>query len=79
MCVCVFPDPAAVTGRLSGSVAQWSACSPGMREALGSVGPCAFSYPVTFGDQCGSVLGLRAAKGLSHRFRHGSERIRGRI
>ena len=27
----------------------------------------------------GGVLGLRAAKGLSRRFRHGSEQIRGRI
>ena len=29
--------------------------------------------------QCGSVLGLRAAKRLSRRFRHGSEQIRRRI
>ena len=29
--------------------------------------------------QSESVLGLRAAKGLSRRFRHGSEQIRGRI
>ena len=43
------------------------------------VGPCAFSSPVTFGGQCGSVLGLRAAKGLSRQYRHGSEQIRGRI
>ena len=35
--------------------------------------------PVTSGGQCGSVLGLRAAKRLSRRFRHGSEQIRGRI
>ena len=27
--------------------------------------------------QCGSVLGLRAAKGLSRRFWHGSEQIQG--
>ena len=38
-----------------------------------------FSSPVTFGGQCGSVLGLRAAKGLSRRFRHGSEQIRERV
>ena len=29
--------------------------------------------------QCGSVLGLRAAKGLSRRYRHCSEQIRRRI
>ena len=43
------------------------------------VEPCAFSAPVTFGGQSGSVLGLRAAKGLSRQYRHVSEQIRGRI
>ena len=38
-----------VTGRPCGSVAQWSECSHGLREVLGSspVGPCVFSFPVT--------------------------------
>ena len=42
-------------------------------------GSCAFSSPVTFGGQCGSVLGLQAAKGLSRWFIHGSEKILRRI
>ena len=37
------------------------------------------SSSVTFGGSGGSVLGLRAAKGLSYWFWHGSEQIRGRI
>ena len=52
-----------------------------MREVLGSSPgqamcffPCDIRWPVW-----GSVLGLRAAKGLSHRFQHGSEQFRGRI
>ena len=70
-----------VTGRPCGSVAQWSesrtVCERSWVRVL--AGPCAFSSPVTFGGQCGSAFGLRAAKGLSHQFRHGSEQIRGRI
>ena len=53
-----------------------SARGPGFESRSGHV---LFSSPVTFGGQCGSVLGLRAAKGLSRRFRHVSEQIRGRI
>ena len=34
------------TGRQCGSIAQWSECSHGMREVLGS---SAFSSPVIFG------------------------------
>ena len=59
-----------VTGRPCCSVAQRSECSHGVQEVLSSRPGRA---------QCGSVLGLRAAKGLSLRFRHGSEQIRGRI
>ena len=110
-----------VTGRLCGSVAQWSECSHGMREVLGSSPgramcfflPCDIychgstgwlgssvvrvlawcarghgfesrSGHVLFPPICdiwwpewGSVLGLRAAKGLSRRFRHGSDQIQG--
>ena len=66
--------------RPCGVVAQWSECSHGMREVLGvPVGPCAFPPLWHLVAQCGSVLGLRAAKRLSRRFRHGSEQIRGRI
>ena len=71
-----------VTGRPCGSVAQWSDYLHGMREVLGSSPgrtvciffPCDIWWPVW-----GSVLGLRAEKGLSRRFRQGSEQIRGRI
>ena len=70
-----------VTGRPCGSVDQWSECSHGLREVLGSSPGRAMCFhpPVTFGGQCGSVLGLRVAKRLSRRFRHGSGQIRGRI
>ena len=70
-----------VTGRSCGSVAQWSECSHGLRGVLGSSPGRAMciSSPVTFCGQCGSVLGLRATKGFSRRFRHDSEQIRGRI
>ena len=69
-----------VTGRPCGSVDQWSECSHGLREVLGSSPGRAMCFhpPVTFGGQCGSVLGLRVAKRLSRRFRHGSGQIRGR-
>ena len=53
-----------------------SARGLGFESRLGHV---LFPPLVTFGGQCGSVLGLRAAKGLSRRFRHGSEQIRGRM
>ena len=69
-----------VTGQPCGSVAQWSESLHSMREVLGSipVGPCAFFPPQWhLVAQCGSVLGLGAAKGLSRRFRHGSWQIRG--
>ena len=47
---------------------------PGFESRLG---PC--DIEVTFGAQCGSMLGLGAAKGLSRQFQHGSEQIRGQI
>ena len=70
-----------VTGRLCGSVTQWSECLHGMREVLGlspSRAMCSF-LPLYLVAQCGSMLWLRAAKGLFRRFRHGSEQIQGRI
>ena len=62
-------------------VAQWSEGLHGMREVLGlNPGramcfflPCDIPPLWHLVAQCGSVLGLRAAKGLSRRFRHGSE------
>ena len=52
-----------------------------MREVLGSSpgrAMCFFSCDIRW-PVWGSVLGLRAAKGLSHRYQHGSEQFRGRI
>ena len=54
-----------VTGRLSGSVAQWSECSHGMREVLGSSPgramcfflPCDSWWPVWVHAQAGSSKG----------------------
>ena len=42
-------------------------------------GSCAFFSPVTFDGQYGSVLGSRAATGLSRRFWQGSEMVPGRF
>ena len=65
-----------VTGRPCGQSARTLCESSWVRVPAR---PCAFSFTVTFGGQGGSLLGLRTAKGLSRRFRHGSEQIRGRI
>ena len=53
-----------VTDRPCGSVAQWSECSHGLREVLGSnpVGPCTFSSPVTFGGS--AWVRVRAASSI---------------
>ena len=54
-----------VTGRPFGSVAQWTGCSHGLQEVLGSSpGRAMCFFP---------VLGLQAAKELSRWVRHGSE------
>ena len=71
-----------VTGRPCGSVSQWSECSHGVREVLGSspVGPCAFSFPVTFGGSLWVRARAASRKGtVSRRFQHGFEQLRRRI
>ena len=67
------------TDRPCGSVAQlaivpaWYARGAGLESRSGHV-LCDIRWPVW-----GSVLGLQAAKGLSHRYQHGSEQFWGRI
>ena len=71
-----------VAGRPCCSVAQLDrvltrcARGPGFESLSGHVLFSPLSHLVA---QCGSVLGLRAAKGLSCRYRHSSEQIRGRL